>query len=76
MIAINRDSNRILYLVAMAVRDFHHGNTAGALAAAQETLPAFEEIQRLESAAEYGKWRNWYRGEWIEGIGQLDRHVG
>lgn len=68
MIAINRDSNRILYLVASAVHDLHAGNTAPALAAAKETLPAFAEIQRLESAAEYGKWHNWYRGEWIDGI--------
>lgn len=68
MIAINRDSNRILYLVASAVRDFRAGHTAQALAQAQETLPAFDEIERMESAAEYGKWRNWYRGEWLEGI--------
>jgi hypothetical protein len=68
-IAINRDSNRILYRVAAAVRDFRRGDTAGALAEAQRTLPAFDEIQRLESADEYGKWRNWYRGEWLDGIG-------
>ena len=68
MIAINRDSNRILYLVASAVRDFHGGDTARALAEATATLPAFDEIERMESAAEYGKWHNWYRGEWIDGI--------
>jgi hypothetical protein len=68
MIAINRDSNRILYLVSAAVRDLHRGNTAAALAAARRTRPAFEEIQRLESAAEYGKWHGWYRGEWLDGI--------
>jgi hypothetical protein len=68
MIALNRDSNRILYLVASAVRDFRAGDTAKALAEAQQTLPAFDDIQRMETAAEYGKWRNWYRGEWLEGI--------
>lgn len=68
MIAINRDSNRILYLVSAAVRDDRHGDTAGALAEARQTFPAFDEIQRLESAAEYGKWRNWYRGDWLDGI--------
>ena len=68
MIALNRDSNRILYLVASAVRDFRTGDTAKALAEAQQTLPAFDDIQRMETAAEYGKWRNWYRGEWLEGI--------
>jgi hypothetical protein len=68
MIAINRDSNRILYLVSAAVRDYRHGNTTAALTEARETRPAFDEIQRLESAAEYGKWRHWYRGEWLDGI--------
>jgi Glycosyl hydrolase family 115 len=68
MIAINRDGNRILDLIAAAVRDFDAGNTAAALAAAKATLPAFAEIQRMESADEYGKWRHWYRGEWLEGI--------
>lgn len=67
-IAINRDSNRILYLVASAVRDFRAGKNARALAEARATLPALDEIQRLESADEYGKWRNWYRGEWLDGI--------
>lgn len=67
-IALNRDSNRILYLVAAAVRDFRAGQTAKALAEANATRPAFDEIERLEKAAEYGKWRNWYRGEWLDGI--------
>ena len=26
------------------------------------------EIKAREKAAEYGKWRNWYRGEWLVGI--------
>jgi Glycosyl hydrolase family 115 len=68
-IAINRDGNRILYHIAAAIHDSRHGDTAAALAEAQRTLPAFDEIQRLESADEYGKWRHWYRGEWLDGIG-------
>jgi hypothetical protein len=67
-IAINRDSNRILYRISAAIRDLRRGDTAGALAQAQRTLAAFDEIQRLQSADEYGKWRHWYRGEWIDGI--------
>ena len=38
------------------------------LAEATATLPAVDGIARMESAAEYGKWHNWYRGEWIDGI--------
>jgi hypothetical protein len=67
-IAINRDSNRILYRISAALRDLRNGDKAGALAQAQRTLPAFDEIERLQSADEYGKWRHWYRGEWIDGI--------
>jgi hypothetical protein len=67
-IAINRDSNRILYRVSAAIRDYRHGDTAAALAEAKRTLPAFADIQHMESVAEYGKWRHWYRGEWLDGI--------
>jgi hypothetical protein len=67
-IAINRDSNRILYRVSAAIRDYRHGDTAAALAEAKRTLPAFADIQHMESESEYGKWRHWYRGEWLDGI--------
>src|SRR6185437_7500186 len=45
------------------------------LGAARATLPAFDEIQRLETADEYGKLRNWYRGEWIDGISRTRDRV-
>jgi hypothetical protein len=68
MIAINRDSVRILYRVARAVRAFRHGEKVAALAEARRTLPAFRQIRRMEQQAEYGKWKHWYRGEWLVGI--------
>lgn len=68
MIAINRDSNRILYLVSEAVRDYRSGDKAKARAEAEETFKALDEIHHLEVQAEYGKWKNWYRGEWLDGI--------
>ncbi len=68
MIAINRDSNRILYLVSNAIQDARHGQTAKARREAEETFTAFDEIHRLESEAEYGKWQHWYRGDWLTGI--------
>lgn len=68
MIAINRDGNRILDRVSQAVTDFQAGDKAKALEDAKATLPAFDEIQRLEHQAEYGKWKHWYRGEWLDGI--------
>jgi hypothetical protein len=68
MIAINRESNHMLYLVAKAITDARAGNKAQAKQEAIEALGAFDEIQRGETAAEYGKWKNWYRGDWLTGI--------
>jgi hypothetical protein len=68
MIAINRESNRILSLVAEAIQNAENGDTAKARDAAQRALRAFDEIQRAEAEAEYGKWKNWYQGDWLTGI--------
>lgn len=68
MIAINRESNRILLLVSKAIRNAESGNTAKARMETNQALSAFAEIQRAESAAEYGKWKQWYRGDWLTGV--------
>jgi hypothetical protein len=68
MIAINRDSNRMLFLISNAVQDAQNGQTAKARQEAQETLKGFDEIHQLEAGAEYGKWKNWYRGDWLTGV--------
>jgi hypothetical protein len=68
MITINRQSNRILLLLAKAIRDAEGGQTPEARREAQQALQAFGEIQQTESAAEYGKWKDWYRGDWLTGI--------
>lgn len=68
MIAINRESNRILFLLAKAIQDSDNGKHSEAHDEAQQALQAFDEIQRMEAAAEYGKWKDWYRGDWLTGI--------
>ncbi len=68
MIAINRESNRILFLVSKAIQDAQNGRTVQAREEARQALSALDEIQQAESAAEYGKWKNWYRGDWLTGI--------
>ena len=68
MIAIHRESNRVLSLVAQAVLAAHNGQAAQARSLAQQALAAFDEIDEAESDAEYGKWKNWYRGDWLTGI--------
>src|SRR5205823_2516881 len=44
------------------------GNTQAARAAVQQALLAFEEIAKAEKSAEYGKWKDWYGGDWLTGI--------
>lgn len=68
MIAINRESNRILCMVSKAVTELDAGDKARARAEAEAALSAFDEIRRMQTKAEYGKWKHWYRGEWLVGI--------
>ena len=76
MIAINRDGVRILYRVGRAVRDYRHGEKAAALREVRDTLPLFRQIRHMERLAEYGKWKHWYRGEWLVGIRRTRVLVG
>jgi hypothetical protein len=68
MLAINRESNRILFLVSKAIQDAQNGRTSEAREEARQALGALDEIQQTEAAAEYGKWKNWYQGDWLTGI--------
>ena len=68
MIAINRESNHILLLVSNAIQDAEKGETKKAREQMRQAVAAFDEIQQAEAAAEYGKWKNWYRGDWLAGI--------
>jgi hypothetical protein len=68
MVAIGKESNRILGLSAEAVEKAAAGDRSGARACAQQALSAVDEIRKAESAAEYGKWKNWYRGDWLTNV--------
>ena len=68
MIAINRESNQILLQVSKAIQNAENGNLVDAQKQTRLALEAFDEIQRMEAGAEYGKWKNWYRGDWLTGI--------
>jgi hypothetical protein len=76
MIGINRESNRILLLMSKAIQDARAGNTTRAHESIDQALKAFDEIQRAENAAEYGKWKNWYRGDWLTGVYRTRQIVG
>ncbi|MGA9584163.1 MAG: glycosyl hydrolase 115 family protein, partial [Terracidiphilus sp.] len=68
MITINRESNRALLLVARALQDDGAGDEEKARNEAGEALQALDAIQASMTAAEYGKWKNWYRGDWLTGV--------
>jgi hypothetical protein len=67
-ITMNRNGNRMLWLVADAIRNAHAGDKAKAHQEVKEALAAIAEIKQVERAGEYGKWKHWYRGEWLVGI--------
>ena len=58
----------MLLQVAKAIQDAQTAKMAEARQEAQQALSSFDEIQRAESAAEYGKWKNWYRGDWLTNV--------
>lgn len=70
MITINREGNRMLLELARAMGDHEAGQTAKAESEAAEALQALNRTEQAMTAAEYGKWNNWYRGDWLAGVWQ------
>jgi hypothetical protein len=68
MIAINRESNRMLLDVAQSMKGMDAGDATKAQSAAADALKALDTMQAAMHAAEYGKWKNWYRGDWLTGV--------
>lgn len=68
MVTINRESNRMLFQVASSIKDAEAGNTAKAETEAAAALRSLDEMRTSMSADEYGKWKNWYRGDWLTGV--------
>ena len=68
MITIDRESNRMLLLLSEAVVALHGGDRATAESKTAEALKSLDAIKAAESKAEYGKWKNWYHGDWLTGV--------
>ena len=68
MIAINRDSNQMLLSLSRAIAALHKGDHATAISQVNAALAAVDAIKESESKAEYGRWKNWYRGDWLTGV--------
>ena len=75
MIAINRESNRILTLVSEAILANDKGQKEQAHAALTQALGAFDALHDAEAKAEYGKWKNWYRGDWLTNVNSTQEFV-
>jgi hypothetical protein len=43
--------------------------------AAARALDALGEVRQAQAGAEYGKWKNWYRGDWLTGVYQTQQVV-
>jgi len=68
MVTIQRESNRMLEKIAKSIEDAQNGDVAAAQQEAAEALTAVGEVRKAQAAAEYGKWKNWYRGDWLTGV--------
>ena len=68
MIAINRESNRTLLLVSKSIQDASKGDLITARKDVAEAKSALDEVSQAQASAEYGKWKNWYRGDWLTGV--------
>ena len=68
MITINRESNHALYLISEAIQNAQNGKTAQAHDEVEQALVALDNIQKAQASAEYGKWKDWYRGDWLTGV--------
>jgi hypothetical protein len=68
MVTINRESNRMLLEIAKSIQDAEAARTAEAQQEAADALAAVAQVRQAQAAAEYGKWKNWYRGDWLTGV--------
>jgi hypothetical protein len=68
MVTINRESNRMLLEISRSIHDAQNGRMADAQQEAAEALAAVGQVRQAQAAAEYGKWKNWYRGDWLTGV--------
>jgi len=68
MVTIQRESNRMLLDIAKSIEDAQKGDPTAAQQAAADALAAVGEVRQAQAAAEYGKWKNWYRGDWLTGV--------
>jgi len=68
MITINRESNRMLLDVSRAIEAAKKGDMAAAKKEQAAAANALAAVRAAQAKAEYGKWKNWYRGDGLTGV--------
>jgi Glycosyl hydrolase family 115/Glycosyl hydrolase family 67 N-terminus len=68
MITINRESNDMLYLISKSIVDANDGRQADAEHEAEDAVNDLKQVEAAQSSAEYGQWKNWYRGDWLTNV--------
>jgi Glycosyl hydrolase family 115 len=68
MISINMESNNMLLHVARAVLAHEAGHNAIAEEEIRQAEASLDRLMVAEKYAQYGKWRNWYHGDWLTGV--------
>jgi hypothetical protein len=68
MVTINRESNQMLLDISKSIVDAQKGDMPQAQQEADDALAAVKAVRAAQAAAEYGKWKNWYRGDWLTGV--------
>ena len=67
-ITINRESNRMLMEISRAIEDASKGDMAAAKKEQAAAASALGAVRAAQAKAEYGKWKNWYRGDGLTGV--------
>jgi asparagine N-glycosylation enzyme membrane subunit Stt3 len=55
-------------LIARALQDDEAGDVLKAEMEGDAARTSLDAIQTSMTMAEYGKWKNWYRGDWLTGV--------
>lgn len=75
MIVLNREGNQMLLHISRAMQKHQAGHPGDAQGDAGQALQTFQTMHTYMSDAEYGKWKNWYRGDWLAGVARTQTYV-
>lgn len=72
MIEINMDSNEMLLDVAKAIEAKDAGHSQQAIVEIHHAVEALARVKASEVKGEYGRWHNWYHGDWFTSVDRTE----